>query len=328
MGSHARRAAEVADIFISLTRNENSAMTVGGDGGLRCRRGEAEIRGTHSFRFRSRADGVGCQAALGETHSQAALGNDRGAALGNDRGAALGNDMSRVLAVESGGGRFSVALGGGEGEVFFRVSCLDSLEHSRVALPMVREALAEGGVELADCEAFAFGAGPGRFSGLRMSCAFAQCFAHATGAKLVSVSSLAALAEMNFGGSERVALAALPAHRGHAYLASCKRGADGVWRAEAARVVCEDDFAAEDAAEFWGGENLCGEGWTARPKLRGFFAGNRVGDFPLPDARPVLRLARGMLARGETISPMEAAPVYAREKIALTKAERESGKIG
>ena len=30
MGSHARRAAEVADIFISLGRNENSAMTVGG----------------------------------------------------------------------------------------------------------------------------------------------------------------------------------------------------------------------------------------------------------------------------------------------------------
>ena len=30
MGSHARRSAEVADIFIPLTRNENSAMTVGG----------------------------------------------------------------------------------------------------------------------------------------------------------------------------------------------------------------------------------------------------------------------------------------------------------
>ena len=30
MGSHARRAAEVADIFILLGRNENSAMTVGG----------------------------------------------------------------------------------------------------------------------------------------------------------------------------------------------------------------------------------------------------------------------------------------------------------
>ena len=29
-GSHARRAAEVADIFIPLTRNENSAMTVWG----------------------------------------------------------------------------------------------------------------------------------------------------------------------------------------------------------------------------------------------------------------------------------------------------------
>ena len=35
-GSHARRAAEVADIFIPLTRNENSAMTVGARGGGKC----------------------------------------------------------------------------------------------------------------------------------------------------------------------------------------------------------------------------------------------------------------------------------------------------
>ena len=232
-----------------------------------------------------------------------------------------------LLAMESGGLRFSAALECG-GSFFFRASDSDSPEHSRVALPLVRAALAEGGVELADCGAFAFGAGPGRFSGLRMSCAFAQCFAHATGAKLISVSSLAALAEMNFGESESAALAALPAHRGHAYLASCKRDADGLWRAEAAQVVCEDDFSPEDAADFPGGENLCGEGWTARPKLRGFFAGNKTGGHPHPDARPILRLARGMLLRGETVSPMEATPVYAREKIALTKAERQSGKIG
>ena len=232
-----------------------------------------------------------------------------------------------LLALESGGLRFSAALEC-EGRFFFRASASDSPEHSRVALPMTRELLAEARIELADCGAFAFGAGPGRFSGLRMSCAFAQCFAHATGAALVSVSSLAALAEMNFGESESAALAALPAHRGHAYLASCKRDANGVWRAAAAQVVCEDDFAPEDAAEFPGGENLCGEGWSARPKLRAFFSGNKVGAHPFPDARPVLRLARGMLLRGETISPMEAAPVYAREKIALTKAERQSGKIG
>ena len=55
-GSHARRAAEVADIFIPLARNENSAMTVGGALG-----GEGEV----------------CQAELGGTHSQAALGGDR-----------------------------------------------------------------------------------------------------------------------------------------------------------------------------------------------------------------------------------------------------------
>ena len=62
MGSHARRAAEVADIFISLGRNENSAMTVGG--------------GVVGFRTLF-TDGERGEAALRGTHSQAALGNDR-----------------------------------------------------------------------------------------------------------------------------------------------------------------------------------------------------------------------------------------------------------
>ena len=39
--------------------------------------------------FRLAGEGEVCQAALGETHSQAALGNDREGALGNDRVGAL-----------------------------------------------------------------------------------------------------------------------------------------------------------------------------------------------------------------------------------------------
>ena len=230
-----------------------------------------------------------------------------------------------LLAMESGGPRFSAALARGE-EIFFRAGDSDSPEHSRTALPMVRALLAQAGIALKDCDGFAFGAGPGRFSGLRMSCAFAQCFAHATGAGLVSVSSLAALAEMNFGDSADSALAALPAHRAHAYLAACRRDADGIWRSENPQVVCEDDFSQDDAAEFSGIKNLCGEGWLLRPKLRAAFAEGTIGEFANPDARPILRLAREMLSRGETISPMDAAPVYAREKIAFTRAERRAGK--
>ena len=231
-----------------------------------------------------------------------------------------------LLAMESGGPSFSAALACG-GECFFRAGDSDSPEYSRIALPLIRALLDDAGIALKDCGAFAFGAGPGRFSGLRMSCAFAQCFAHATGAGLVSVSSLAALAEMNFGDSADSALAALPAHRAHAYLAACRRDENGIWRAEDPRVICEDDLSDADTAAFSGVDNLCGEGWLLRPKLRDFFTGGKTGEFANPDARSVLRLAQKMHLRGETISPLKAAPVYVRKKIAFTRAERLAGKM-
>ena len=58
MGSHARRAAEVADIFIPLTRNENSAMTVEGGGGATVEGGGGATveggGGGRDFRFYSK----------------------------------------------------------------------------------------------------------------------------------------------------------------------------------------------------------------------------------------------------------------------------------
>ena len=260
-----------------------------------------------------------------------------------------GDDSAKpLLALESGGLRFSAALSHGGG-MSFRESDSDSPEHSRVALPLIRELLDEAGIALSDCGAVAFGAGPGRFSGLRMSCAFAQSFAYATGASLVSVSSLAALAAANFGcdghdgrdeldghngtGESRgsgasAALASFPAHRGHAYLALCVLDANGIWRADNPLVVCEDDFSESDAATFRKkcDGNLCGEGWTLRPKLSSRFPDCKRGAVPNPDARAVLALAEKMLRRGETTSPLGAVPQYAREKIALTPAERRAGK--
>ena len=75
MGSHARRAGEVADIFIPLARNENSAMTVGG---------VLLVFGLCSLLARGWIVPVGDsipdrrEAELRGTHSQAELGNDRG----------------------------------------------------------------------------------------------------------------------------------------------------------------------------------------------------------------------------------------------------------
>ena len=63
--------------------------------------------------------------------------------------------MSVILAVESGGENFSAALHiNGES----RQVMVDSTPHSQKALPIIQSLLAEAGITLAKCDAFAFGA--------------------------------------------------------------------------------------------------------------------------------------------------------------------------
>lgn len=66
--------------------------------------------------------------------------------------------------------------------------------HSEQLLVLVEEALARAGVSLDEVERLAVGVGPGSFTGVRIGLATAKGLALSTGAPLVGVSSLAALA--------------------------------------------------------------------------------------------------------------------------------------
>lgn len=66
--------------------------------------------------------------------------------------------------------------------------------HARSALTLVDEALADAGVELAAVDRLVIGEGPGALTGLRVAASVVQGFALVTGARIVTVSNLAALA--------------------------------------------------------------------------------------------------------------------------------------
>lgn len=227
----------------------------------------------------------------------------------------------RVLALETSTDLGSCALWL-DGELIER-RCPTGRPHSETLLPLVRDLLAEAGTDFAGLDAIAFGAGPGAFTGLRVACGIAQGLAVALDLPVVPVGTLEALAAGSDG--ERV-LALLDARMNEVYYAALVR--DG-----AARFVAGDLRVAPPAAvelPEGAGWVACGNALAAYPALaeRVARAGFEVRPEAMPTAAAVARLAVPRLQGGAAIDPALAVPLYVRDKVARTVAERlaEGGK--
>jgi tRNA threonylcarbamoyladenosine biosynthesis protein TsaB len=194
--------------------------------------------------------------------------------------------------------------------------------HSQSVLPMVQELLREAGITLSDCRAIAFGAGPGSFTGVRTACGVAQGLAFGAGLPVLPLVTLEAMAEACRArtGSKEV-LAVLDARMGEVYWAQY-RYLDGGWTAVRQPALCApQDVAPEPAA----GLAACGNGFAAYPEA---FAGKAFAegalDDILPHARELALLGVGALAAGQAVPADQAQPIYLRNKVAYTSAERQA----
>ncbi len=186
--------------------------------------------------------------------------------------------------------------------------------HSERVLPMLDQLLAAAGVSLRLLDAVAFGAGPGSFTGLRIACGVAQGIAYARGIPVIGISSLEAIAEDS--GAPRV-VSCLDARMREVYYSALER-AVGQWR-EVIPVRCVAPAAVVlPQGDDWIG---CGNGFAAYGSL----GLARVIPEIHPSAAAVARLAAPRLAAGGGIDAALAAPVYVRDKVAFTSAEREGG---
>lgn len=98
--------------------------------------------------------------------------------------------------------------------------------HAQTLLGLCEAALAQAGAGWGDVTRIGAGVGPGSFTGLRIGVATARSLAQATGAELVAVSSLEALAR-GADGAGREVLAVLDARRGEAFAAALGDAAIG-----------------------------------------------------------------------------------------------------
>ncbi|QBE62021.1 tRNA (adenosine(37)-N6)-threonylcarbamoyltransferase complex dimerization subunit type 1 TsaB [Pseudoduganella lutea] len=190
--------------------------------------------------------------------------------------------------------------------------------HSAALLPMVQELLAEAGIALTDCDAIAYGAGPGSFTGVRTACGIAQGLGFGAGLPLVPVVTLDAMAlacRERHGAAE--VLAVLDARMNEVYWAQYR------FTGEVPVPVLPAALSAPQDVHPQGEPLACGNGLTAYAEAfagKAFVAGADTA--VLPHAEQVARLGAVAFTAGQGVAAADAQPLYLRNKVAYTKAER------
>jgi tRNA threonylcarbamoyladenosine biosynthesis protein TsaB len=219
----------------------------------------------------------------------------------------------RLLAFETATRRLSVALWL-DGKLLERSADMPN-SGSEVLLPWTHELLTEAGLTLKLLDGIAFGAGPGGFTGLRLACGVTQGLAWGLDIPVAPVSTLQALALAAGNGD---VWAVLDARMNEVYAAEYRVSGEGV--EELSPPVCLPP-AVLPAPTFSRGSAI-GDGFAAYPELQSRAAGLTVHSDGWPTASAVARLGARMFAQGGGVAAIDAQPIYVRDKVALTTAER------
>jgi tRNA threonylcarbamoyladenosine biosynthesis protein TsaB len=196
--------------------------------------------------------------------------------------------------------------------------------HSRTILPMVQDLLAVAGISLGQCDALAFGIGPGSFTGVRITCGVVQGLAFGADLPVVPIVTLSAMAQAcrDLRGANEV-LAILDARIGEVYWAQY-RFVENMWE-----IVVEPTLSKPSQVSplpSVGNLHACGNGLSAyADDFLELVSGSSINLLPeiMPNSRQIAHLGNITLGLegGKSVSS-ETQPLYLRRKVALTNAER------
>lgn len=229
----------------------------------------------------------------------------------------------KILAIECSTEVLSVAVYQG-GEVHQR-EAPGGERHGDHLLALIDAVLADAGISRLDLGAVAFGRGPGAFTGVRMAVAAAQGIAYGLDIPAVPVSSLAALAQEAYGrGAAPPLLSLLDARMGEVYAGGFDVDADGLVIARDEERLCRPEQLELPGDDVW---SAFGPGERAHHAQLDAALGYRLDALSRtlwPSARAIARLAARALRTdaAAAVSAAAAQPVYLRDKVAETEAER------
>lgn len=231
-----------------------------------------------------------------------------------------------LLALETSTERLSIAVLR-DGESFARD--IDAGQrHSELTLPLLNELLAEANLTLRDFDAIAFGQGPGSFTGVRIACGLAQGMALGIGKSLVPVPTQMALAEQT--GAAQV-IVAIDARMGEIYFAAYQRDAASAtgWQAVIVPMLVKPEALPSIDGKPWAAVGSAFDVPALNDQLMARYGGQIVNvvQGALPRALDVVRIAARQLENAgmaSAIAPEHAAPLYLRNKVAMTIEERRA----
>ncbi len=231
----------------------------------------------------------------------------------------------KLLALDTSTDTMSIAVQ--HGDAVFTHTGAGGAQASSTLISAIEALMAQAGLQYAQLDAIVFGRGPGSFTGLRTACSVVQGLAFGANVKVLPIDTLLAVAQEarilqgNSGPAASRILAALDARMGEVYV-SCydftstpRPIYNGEWLKKPQEWVLDALL-----------EPQCLAG-NIRPAMDAQLT-DGIQALPyiacLPTARALLSLAPDLIAAGGSVDAQDALPLYIRDKVALTTAEREA----
>jgi tRNA threonylcarbamoyladenosine biosynthesis protein TsaB len=228
--------------------------------------------------------------------------------------------MPVLLAFDTATERMSIALAAGEG--VWTHESEGGAQASAALIPTIQALLSQAGLALSDVDAIAFGRGPGAFTGLRTACSVAQGLAFGTGKPVLPIDTLLVVAEDARDGDRPQSIWVATDARMSEIYAACY-AFDGLrWSVRVPPFLTTPELLgerwAQDAPQAVAGSALTAFASRLHPGTARQVPG------AAPRALALLPLARSLWSDGGAVDAALAMPLYVRDKVAQTTAERDA----
>ena len=199
------------------------------------------------------------------------------------------------------------------------IICLSEIaprRHNELILSMCDQVLAQAELKLSQLDAIAFGRGPGAFTGVRLAASVTQGIALGQDLPVVPVSSLTALAQGAYEEQQaQEVFSCIDARMQEVYYGYYKLGSKNIMQ-----LVGEEHVIAPSLIDVKVSKDCygVGSGWRIYAEILIESINSKIAfeAEQFPQAEYVAKLAKVYFQQGESVSAVEALPVYLRDNVA------------